>query len=146
MIHDAVPGKEEYFNSEKYEIYHWDWQKKTRFTELISRVNQIRRSNKALQSTNNIQFCEIANEQLIAYVKQSSQKDNQLLIVVNLDPYHKQDGMLKAPLHELGIANDEEFVVHDLLTGSKYFWKGEWNYVALDPHVLPFHLFRIEKK
>jgi starch synthase (maltosyl-transferring) len=146
MIHDAIPGKEEYFNSEKYEFYHWDWQKKTRFTEIITKVNQIRRSNKALQSTNNIQFCEIANEQIIAYLKQSSEKDNSLLMVVNLDPYHKQEGVVKIPLHDLGLTHDEEFIVHDLLTGSKYSWKSEWNYVALDPHVLPFHLFRIEKK
>ncbi len=146
MIHDAIPGKEEYFNSEKYEIYHWDWEKKTRFTELISKVNHIRRSNKALQNTNNIQFCDIANEHLMAYVKQSTEMENQLLMVVNLDPYHKQEGMVKTPLQEIGIGADEEFIVHDLLTGSQYVWKGEWNYVALDPHVLPFHLFRIEKK
>ncbi|GDX48436.1 alpha-1,4-glucan:maltose-1-phosphate maltosyltransferase [Bacteroidota bacterium] len=146
MVHDALPGKEEYYNSEKYEISKWDWSKKTRFTELISKVNQARSTNKALQSTNNIQFCDIANDQLLSYFKQSVGGDNQLLFVVNLDPYHKQDGWLKVPLKEAGLLADQEFTVHDVLTGSQYVWKGEWNYVALDPHVLPFHLFRLEKK
>lgn len=146
MVHDALPGKEEYYNSEKYEISKWDWSKKTRFTELISKVNQARSTNKALQSTNNIQFCDIANDQLLSYFKQSVGGDNQLLFVVNLDPYHKQDGWVKVPLKEAGLFADQEFTVHDVLTGSQYVWKGEWNYVALDPHVLPFHLFRLEKK
>lgn len=146
MIHDAIPGKEEYYNSEKYEIYHWDWNKRTRFTDLITKVNEIRRSNKALQNTNNIWFCDIANEQLLAYYKFSQDKDNHLLMVVNLDPYHRQEGWVKTPLREIDMKPDEEFIVHDLLTDSRYIWKGEWNYVALDPHVLPFHLFRIEKK
>lgn len=146
MVHDALPGKEEYYNSEKYEISKWDWSKKTRFTELISKVNQARSTNKALQSTNNIQFCDIANNQLLSYFKQSVGGDNQLLFVVNLDPYHKQDGWVKVPLKEAGLLADQEFTVHDVLTGSQYVWKGEWNYVALDPHVLPFHLFRLEKK
>jgi len=146
MVHDALPGKEEYYNSEKYEICKWDWSKKTRFTELISKVNQARSTNKALQSTNNIQFCDIANDQLLSYYKQSAEGDNQLLFVVNLDPYHKQDGWVKVPLKEAGLLADQEFTVHDVLTGSQYVWKGEWNYVALDPHVLPFHLFRLEKK
>ncbi|MFN5068710.1 MAG: alpha-1,4-glucan--maltose-1-phosphate maltosyltransferase [Bacteroidota bacterium] len=146
MVHDALPGKEEYYNSEKYEICKWDWSKKTRFTELISKVNQARSTNKALQSTNNIQFCDIANDQLLSYYKQSAGGDNQLLFVVNLDPYHKQDGWVKVPLKEAGLLADQEFAVHDVLTGSQYVWKGEWNYVALDPHVLPFHLFRLEKK
>ncbi|MFN5213224.1 MAG: alpha-1,4-glucan--maltose-1-phosphate maltosyltransferase [Bacteroidota bacterium] len=146
MVHDALPGKEEYYNSEKYEICKWDWSKKTRFTELISKVNQARSTNKALQSTNNIQFCDIANDQLLSYYKQSAEGDNQLLFVVNLDPYHKQDGWVKVPLKEAGLLADQEFAVHDVLTGSQYVWKGEWNYVALDPHVLPFHLFRLEKK
>lgn len=146
MVHDALPGKEEYYNSEKYEISKWDWSKKTRFTELISKVNQARSTNKALQSTNNIQFCDIANDQLLSYFKQSVGGDNQLLFVVNLDPYHKQDGWVKVPLKEAGLLADQEFTVHDVLTGSQYVWKGEWNYVALDPHVLPFHLFRLEKK
>lgn len=146
MVHDALPGKEEYYNSEKYEICKWDWSKKTRFTELISKVNQARSTNKALQSTNNIQFCDIANDQLLSYFKQSVGGDNQLLFVVNLDPYHKQDGWVKVPLKEAGLLADQEFTVHDVLTGSQYVWKGEWNYVALDPHVLPFHLFRLEKK
>ncbi len=146
MIHDAVPGKEEYYNSEKYEIYHWDWNKRTRFTDLISKVNEIRRSNKALQNTSNLLFCDIANDQLIAYYKFSQEKDNHILMIANLDPYQRQEGWVKAPISEVGIKADEEFIVHDLLTDSRYVWKGEWNYVALDPHVLPFHLFRIEKK
>jgi starch synthase (maltosyl-transferring) len=145
MIHEAMPGKEEYFNSEKYEIYKWDWSAKNKMTELITMVNKIRRNNKALQSTNNIQFCDIQNDQLLAYYKSTEDKENSLLIIVNLDPYHKQSGWVKTPLAEMGYKEGENFVMHDLLTDARYIWNKEWNYIDLDPNALPFHLFRIEK-
>ena len=84
MYHDTYPGKEEYLNSEKYEVRHWDWTRRNKLTDVITKLNAARKVNPALQTTNNIQFCEIHNDMLLAYYKRAG--DNHILCVVNLDP------------------------------------------------------------
>ncbi len=143
MVHDAYPGKEEYLNSEKYEVRHWDWGRETKLTYLMRITNRQRKENTALQVTNNLQFCQVANDQLMAYTK-IHPNGNRLLCVVNLDGYHTQSGWVHLPLHLLGKAPNEAFRVHDLVTGAIFTWHGEWNFVELNPHIMPFHLFRIE--
>ncbi|RMG77175.1 MAG: alpha-1,4-glucan--maltose-1-phosphate maltosyltransferase, partial [Bacteroidetes bacterium] len=144
LVHDAVPGKEEYLHSEKYEIRHWDWSKKTKLTHLISLVNRLRKENTALQFTNNIHICDLHHDQLMAYYKADEKTGNQLLMVVNLDPYHRHSGWVQVPLSLIGVSEGHPLVMHDLLTGNSYTWTQEWNYVELDP-AFPFHLFRIQK-
>lgn len=65
-------------------------------------------------------------------------------MVINTDAYNRRAGMVQVPIWELNIADDQEYTVQDLLTGAYYTWKGQWNYVELDPYVLPMHLLRIE--
>lgn len=143
MVHEAFPGKEEYWNSEKYEIKYWDWEHTNKLTYVITLVNRARRENAALQQTNNITFCDINDDQLLAYLK-THPDGNRILCVVNLDGCNRRSNMVKIPLQKIGKAGWEEYIVHDLLTGSKYVWKGEYNYIELDPYLLPFHLFLIE--
>lgn len=143
MVHDAYPGKEEYLNSEKYEVKHWDWKRETKLTYLIRIVNRARKENTALQLTNNLQFCQIDNENIVAYVKTHA-NGNRILCVVNLDGYHTQAGWVQLPLALIGKMNNERLRVYDLVTGATHTWQGEWNYVELNPHIMPFHLFRIE--
>ncbi|ADB40636.1 alpha-1,4-glucan--maltose-1-phosphate maltosyltransferase [Spirosoma linguale] len=142
MEHIPFPNKEEYLNSEKYEIRHWDWDKTNKLTYLITLVNRIRRENAALQTTNNITFCSVNDDAIMAYLKVSG--SNRLLVVVNTDAYQRRAGMVQVPIWQLGIGNDQTYKVRDLLTEAYYTWKGESNYVELDPYVLPMHLFKIE--
>ena len=142
MEHIPFPNKEEYLNSEKYEIRHWDWDKTNRLTYLITLVNRIRHENKALQTTNNLTFCTVNDDAIMAYLKTSG--DNRLLIVVNTDAYSRRAGVVQVPIWQLGIGPDQDYTVHDLLTGAYYTWHGENNYVELDPYVLPMHLLRVE--
>jgi starch synthase (maltosyl-transferring) len=142
MYHDPYPGKEEYLNSEKYEVCYWDWSKKNRLIEVITKVNAARKVNPALQTTYNITFCNIDNGQMLAYYKRTG--DNHILCIVKLDPYNKQFGHVQVPLHELGIAHGQDFRVYDIITGNSYTWNQEWNYVQLEPWDIPVHLFRIE--
>ncbi|WP_461127165.1 alpha-1,4-glucan--maltose-1-phosphate maltosyltransferase [Spirosoma aerophilum] len=142
MEHIPFPNKEEYLNSEKYEIRHWDWDKTNKMTYLITLVNRIRRENIALQKTNNISFCTVSDDFIMAYLKTTG--NNRLLIIVNTDAYQRRAGMVQVPIWELGIGHDQTYKVHDLLTQAYYTWTGEYNYVELDPYVLPMHLFRIE--
>ncbi len=144
-LNEAYPGKEEYTRSEKYEVKHWDWEKTTKTKDLIITLNKVRKENEALQKTRNIEFCDTDNDQLICYSKIDEDHQNKLLIVVSFDPQYSQSGWLKVPLKKFGLKDNEPFTVIDLLTGSKYFWENEWNYVALHPQGIPGHIFRIEQ-
>ena len=142
---DAVAGKEEYLNSEKYEVRHWDWDAPGNLRDLIARVNAIRRENPALQTTWNLRFYEVDNEYLIFYGKATDDRSNIILVVVNLDPAHTQSGWVNVPIAELGIPPDQPYLVHELLTDDKFIWHGERNFVQLDPGVTPAHIFRVRK-
>ena len=139
-----VEGKEEYFNSEKYEIRHYDWKKTSRMTDIISLVNKARKENAALQSTWNIQFCAIENSNLIAYLKTTDDLSNIILVVVTLDPYSNQQGFVQLPKKHLKLNDKINVKLTDLITEEKYTWTQEWNYVELNPYKLPFHLFKLE--
>ncbi|WP_040254640.1 alpha-1,4-glucan--maltose-1-phosphate maltosyltransferase [Psychroserpens mesophilus] len=144
MITEAIPGKEEYYMSEKFEVKHYDWFKENKLTLLISKINEVRHQNEALQQTNNIKFCHIENDNLLAFYKWNQDRTNELLIIVSLDPYYKQQGTVQLPLKDLGIHEGHRLNMQDLVTGSSYNWHQEWNYVELHP-ALPFHIFKINK-
>jgi starch synthase (maltosyl-transferring) len=144
MEHAAVPGKEEYLDSEKYELKLWDWDARNTVTYVITKVNESRKRHSALQQTRNIHFCPIDNDQILAYYKWDEQSDDHLLMVVNLDPYHRQEGWVQVPTHKLGVQSGHQLKMRDLMSSDSYIWENEWNYVALEPSY-PFHLFKIEK-
>jgi starch synthase (maltosyl-transferring) len=139
-------GSEEYLNSEKYEIKDWDLNQAGNLTDLVSRVNRIRRENPALQSDGNLVFHAVDNEQMIAYSKTNSASENVILVVVNLDPHHAQAGWLNLALNALGIEPDTAYQVHDLLTHERYLWNGPKNYVRLDPAFVPAAIFRLRRR
>jgi starch synthase (maltosyl-transferring) len=145
-VNQGIPEREEYINSEKYEIKQWDWEKPGNLKELIGRINQIRRENPALQTTWNVRFCETDNDYLICYTKTTEDLSNILLMVVNLDPFHAQSGWIRIPLEELDIKTDQPYMVYDLLSHDKYFWQAERNYVELNPQILPAHVFRLHRR
>lgn len=144
MVSDAVPGKEEYLDSEKYQTQNWDWKEENKLMRVIARINEARKNNESLQQTNNIEFCEIHNDALMAYYKYDQNKTNQTLMVASLDPYYPQQGSVKFPWHQLGISPGESVTVEDLVTGNSYNWDQEWCYVEIHP-AMPFHLFKIHK-
>lgn len=138
-----VEGKEEYYNSEKYEIRSYDWRKTNRMTDIITLVNKARRENRALQSTWNLQFCAIENPNIIAYFKSTDDLSNLILVVVTLDPHQRQTGYVQLP-HQLRMGPLINVKLTDLVTGEYYTWTQEWNYVELEPGKMPFHLFKLE--
>jgi starch synthase (maltosyl-transferring) len=139
-------GSEEYLDSEKYEIKQWDTGRADSLSEFVALVNRIRRENPALQSTDKLRFHGIPNEQLICYSKRSDDSSNVILVVVNLDPHHTQSGWVDLSLEELGITDEEPYQVHDLLSGTRHLWQGPHNYVELNPHSVPAHIFLIRRK
>ena len=140
------PGSEEYLNSEKYEIKHWDLKRADSLKAFIARVNRIRRENPALQQDWNLHFYPVDNEQLICYSKFSEDLANTILVVVNLDPHHTQGGWLELPLKELDLDPGQPYQVHDLLGEARFLWHGPRNYVELDPKVAPAYIFRLRRR
>ena len=143
-LNKAYPGKEEYIDSEKYEIKVWDWSKQTKVKEVMTKMNQIRKENEALQTTWNIEFTDIDNPHLLGFTKINPDKTNKLLIVINMDYQNTHSGWVKVPLHSFGLTGQPSFKVHDLLSGDEYTWSSEWNYIELNPHRMPAHIFRVE--
>jgi starch synthase (maltosyl-transferring) len=133
------PGKEEYLNSEKYEYFKWDWEKQNKITTLITRVNTIRKEQSSLQQTNNIEFCDTNNEQVLAYYKFDDDKQDETLMVASLDAHNTQQSMVRLPN---ALLRNMPVQITDLITGNSYIWDKEWNFVELSPE-LPFHLFKI---
>ncbi len=143
-------GKEEYLDSEKYEIKRWDVDRPGNIRAEITAVNRIRRENPALQQTANIEFLRIdegegvEHEMIMGYVKRSPDDENVILTVVNLDPRNTRSGWLRFPLERFGLEHTHGFRAEDLLSGRTFEWDGEWNYVELNPEQMPAHIFRID--
>ena len=135
------PGSEEYLHSEKYEIRVRDWEAPGNINDDVATINRIRRENPALRRFTNLEFMLSENDLVLAYHKRAP--GNDLLIAVNLDPEHPQATMVHAPLAALGFGEDEPFPVEDLLTGSRYVWRGTRNYVRLDPAEHVAHVLRV---
>ncbi len=144
-LSEALSGKEEYLNSEKYELKEWDWDKEGNLKDFIARVNKIRKENPALQDTFNVEFCNVNNDNIVSYIKITEDCSNIILVVVNLDPYHTHSGWVYIPSSKLGIEPRQPYLVHDLLGDDKYIWQGGRNYVEINPYISPVYIFQIRK-
>ncbi|HSW52531.1 MAG TPA: alpha-1,4-glucan--maltose-1-phosphate maltosyltransferase [Sulfuricaulis sp.] len=140
------PGSEEYRDSEKYQLRRWDLDRADSLRDFITRVNRIRRENPALQYDWNLEFHDVDNDKLICYSKSSEDRNDVVLVVVNLDPHHRQSGWIQLPSEALGIHGDQPYQMHDLLTGARFLWNGPRNYVELDPQAAPAHVFRLRRR
>jgi starch synthase (maltosyl-transferring) len=137
------PGSEEYLNSEKYEVRHWDLERPDSLRAYIAAFNRIRRENPALHEDTSLRFFPTDNDQLLAYGKQTPDRSNQIVCVVNLSPHHAHGGWVELDLAALGIESDRPYQMHDLLSGARYMWTGPRNFVQLDPQRSPVHVFRV---
>lgn len=141
----ALPGREEYLDSEKYQWKERDWNAPGNIKDWITRLNRIRKENRALHFYDNLRFYEADNDAILFYGKMTPARDSIILIVVNLDPSAAQNSFIHIPVEEFGAMNSDEYQVHDLLTDERYIWRGSRNYVELDPHTRPAHIFRVRR-
>jgi starch synthase (maltosyl-transferring) len=137
-------GSEEYLDSEKYQIRVRDYQRADSLAELIGRINTIRRTHPALQHDWGLAFHRTDNGALVAYSKRSPDQRDLIFVVVNLDPANMQHGFVQLPLVDWGITPHATVEVADLLSGERYFWRGEWNYVRLDPQDRVAHILQVQ--
>jgi len=139
----AHHGSEEYLDSEKYEIRVRDWNAPGNIKQDISRLNRIRREQPALHELTNLSFLKSDYDAILAYKKSAPGSD--LIVVVNLDPHAMHETMIEVPIGELGIGPGEAYEMSDLLTGTRYTWRGARNYVRLDPVERVGHVFKVSR-
>jgi starch synthase (maltosyl-transferring) len=129
-------GSEEYLDSEKYQLREWDLDDAQSIEPLITRLNQIRRAQPALQHLRTLQFHDVDSPGLLCYSKTDpAHAGEPILVVVNLDSRQRHFGNvhIDPSVFELGLGDDDEFDVHDLLGGGSYRWRGWHNFVDLTP-------------
>jgi starch synthase (maltosyl-transferring) len=140
--YEAMPGKEEYRDSDKYEIRVRPDRAPGDIVDEITRLNLIRRANPALQSHRGIAFHNAFNDQVLWYRKQNADRSNVVLVAVSLDPLLPQSAPVEVPLWEWGLGDDAGLEVDDLMTGTSTTWHGKNRTIALDPGTLPFGIWR----
>ena len=144
-VADGGPGAEDYRDSEKYQLRHWDLKAPGNLIAFIQRINAIRREQPD-PWRGSLRFLPVDCDDLIAYLRTGRTLEEAMLVVVNLSPHHTAAGWLEVPLEELGLDPDRAFQMHDLLGGATFLWQGPRNYVALDPAQSPAHVFRVRRR
>ena len=142
----GLPDREEYGDSEKYEIKAWDRTREGNIRDVIRKLNRIRRDNPALHSPWNLRFLDIDNDNLLAYLKATEDLSNILVIVVNLDPYQPQSGRLELPLAAMGVSERRPFQAHELLRDIRQVWHGPSRFITIDPESSPACVFRLYRR
>ena len=142
---ESLPDREEYLDSEKYQWKERDWNAPGNIKDWITRLNKIRKENRALQFYDNLRFYHADNDAILFYGKMTAARDNIILIVVNLDPHRKQNSYVNVPIDQFGQMESDVYQVHDLLSDARYTWRGRQNYVELDPEIQPAHVFRVRR-
>jgi starch synthase (maltosyl-transferring) len=150
----AVTGKEEYLDSEKYEIRAWDWNRPGNIVREITLLNRIRRGNPALHTHLSLRFQHASGEHILYFSKATRCEhagnaagedrfgDNALLVAINLDPYAAHEATIDVPLWQFGLPDHGALEVEELMSGSRFTWHGRWQQVRLDPDELPFAIWR----
>jgi starch synthase (maltosyl-transferring) len=140
-----VPGKEEYADSEKYQLRTWDLEAPHSLRYLLARLNRIRREHAALHDNRTLHFHTTDDPALLCYSKTAPGGDA-VVCVVNLDPYHVRRGWVTLDLAALGLPADADYQVHDLIGDGRFAWRGARNYVELDPAAMPAHVFTVRRR
>jgi starch synthase (maltosyl-transferring) len=139
----ALPGREEYLDSEKYEIRVRRPDTPGNILTEIAKLNRIRKANPALQCHLGLRFYNAFNDQVLYYGKPSPTSDEIVLTAVSLDPHHVQEATIEVPLWEWGLPDSGSVVVEDLMRTRRFVWTGKLQQVRLDPAELPFAIWRV---
>jgi starch synthase (maltosyl-transferring) len=138
-----MPGKEEYLDSEKYQLRVWDMDRPGHIQDDIRLINRLRRNHPALRQFTNLTFYSTTNEQVISYGKRTEDLSDFLLFHVNLDPHNRQVFQFEVPLWEFGLPDDAVIGVEDMVNGNHFTWSGKMQWLDLDPWSRPYAIWRL---
>ncbi len=138
----AVPGKEEYFDSEKYQLRAWDWDRHGNIVAEITQLNRLRRQNTALQTHLHVRFLTAGNDNILYFEKANADRSNVVLVAISLDPFAPQEAWFEVPLWEWDLPDDGTLHATDLLTDAQFEWRGKSQHLRLTPE-RPYAIWRI---
>jgi starch synthase (maltosyl-transferring) len=142
---EATPlkGKEEYADSEKYELRAWDWDRPGHIREDIRFINRLRQTSPSLQIFSNTKFYNAWNDNILYYGKATEDRTDILLFAVNLDPHNAHDCDFEVPLWEFGLPDHGTVEVEDVVSGHRFSWTGKVQHMRLDPETMPYVVWRL---
>ena len=138
-----VPGKEDYLDSEKYQLRAWDWNRPGNIIAEITALNRIRRENPALHTHLNVLFENAFDPNILYFAKATDDLSNVLLVAINLDPYGVHEADFEIPLWRWNRPDDATVEVTDLLDGHRFAWQGKYQHMRLDPGTNPYAIWRV---
>ncbi len=139
-----VPGKEEYLDSEKYQIRVWDFDRPGHIKDDIRLINRLRAEHPALRQMEGLRFYNCWNDHVLFYAKFTPDLSDFLLFAVNLDPHNAQGGPIEIPLWEFDLPDDATIEGHDEVTGADFQWEGKMQHVWLNPHERPYAIWSLK--
>jgi len=139
---EPLPGREEYLDSEKYEIKPRDWNAAGNIVAEIAALNRLRRAEPALQTHLGIAFYDAANPNILYYGKAAEHEDSRLLIAVNLNPHAPEAAEIELPLWEWGLSDHGALAAEDLLAGGRFVWHGKRQHLYLTPDA-PYRIWKV---
>ena len=147
--------REEYLDSEKFEIRARDWDAKGNIKLLIGELNRLRAQLPALRRYENLRFENVSGQRTLFYRKalphgkvdpltgHPHRWRDPVYVAVNCDPTTAERAILHPDLPAVGIGWDQPYVVTDLMTGRTSQERGADISVVLDPAGEPFHIFTV---
>ncbi len=155
-----IPGKEEYLDSEKYQLRAWDHDRPGNIVKEIALLNRIRRANPALHSHLGVTFQPASGEHILFFSKSTPPVlpgnpaelanalpadrfgDNTLFVAINLDPHHAHESDIELPLWQWGLPDHGALMAENLVTGQRTVWRGKWQHIRLESEQ-PFAIWRV---
>ena len=137
----ALPGREEYLDSEKYQIRTWDWQRPGNIVAEITRLNRIRAENPALRSHLTIGFLPAANDAVLFYEKATADRSDCVFCFVSIDPHNTQQATVELPLWKWGLPDQATLLLEDLIGGDHFQLSGRFHTITLTPQQ-PYLIWR----
>ncbi len=139
----ALPGREEYLDSEKYQLRQWDWEKPGNIVAEITQLNAIRRRNPALHTQGGLRFLSADNQSILYFCKATADRSNILLIAISLDPFNAQEADITLPMWQFDLPDTAAIGVHDLVQDLSFTWQGISQHIRLTPERVPYAIWRL---
>ncbi len=141
-----IPGREEYLDSEKYQLRAWDWNRPGNIMAEIAAINAIRKRNPALQTHLGVTFLQADNDQVLLFEKATPDRSNVVLVAINLDLHNPQSSRIEVPFWRwsVGAPQNEPSILlaTDLLHDRQERWTDHSRYVSLTAEQ-PYALWRL---
>ncbi|MGH8790093.1 MAG: maltotransferase domain-containing protein [Cupriavidus necator] len=140
--------REEYLDSEKYQVRVRDWEQPGNIVAEISRLNEIRAGHPALQNHLGLRFYHAGSDAVLWFARFMPGTDylfgdDVLLAAINLDPRTAHETDIEIPLWEWGLPDQAGLAVHDLMRGQRFELRGKHQRIRLDPAQLPFTVWHV---